>query len=222
MPPLETAIVRIAARSARLATLATLVGLALACESNGTDATPTGDTATATPPIVQTTSSAPIAETPGATSTSTPTPAATAAVTPSATATPEVTATPPPTEGFPFDGADLVNRLAELGLSYAPLEHGYSCSGAAGSLGVVYGTAEGGFPSFILWVYETPATLQADWELPEEGPPEARRDDCPFDSGFAYWNENLLLTFGDDRVWAEHIDVRALITAAFLGLRRPR
>jgi hypothetical protein len=216
--------VRIAARSAWLATLATLVGLALACGSNGADATATSDTATPTPPIVQTTSSAPIEETPLAPSTSSPTatPTAVATVAPSVTATPEVTATPPPIEGSPFDGVDLVDRLAELGLSYAPLEHGYSCSGAAGSLGVVYGTVEGGFPSFILWVYETPATLQADWELPEEGPPEARRDDCPFDSGFAYWNENLLLTFGDDRVWAEHTDVRALITTAFLGLRRPR
>jgi nitrite reductase/ring-hydroxylating ferredoxin subunit len=142
--------------------------------------------------------------------TATPTPAATEVITPAV-----------PGEGSPFDGADLVAALAANGLGYGPQDHGVGCTGA-GALGGAYGTAGYGgdstWPGFTLWVYPSPEALRADWELPASGPPKTKLKHCPLESAHAYWNENLLLVLGDDRLWVGHEELREQITTIFLAL----
>lgn len=158
------------------------------------------------------------AEPPQATAVVTSTAVATATPTPTAT---EVITPPDPADGSPFGGADLVAALADAGLGYGPQDHGVGCDGAQAH-GNAYGPAGYGgdpaWPGFTLWVYPSPEGLRADWELPASGPPITKLDHCPLESAFAYWNENLLLVFGDDRLWVGHEALREQIKAVFLGL----
>ena len=168
-----------------------------------TPATPTAGVATATP-----------------TSPATPTPTPTATATPAATATPTEVVTPPVVgEGSPFDGDDFIAALAAEGIDVEAARAGDGCSGA-GVRPVLYGP-EGGpaEPAFTLWVYPSPAALEADWELPSSGPPVSNLDDCPPIAGTSlFWNANLLLDFGERSAWAGQEALRESIRDAFLGL----
>ena len=84
---------------------------------------------------------------------------------------------------------------------------------------IEYGPAGGGAePAVTLWIYPSPAALQADWELPSSGPPVSRLDDCPLAGTFVFWNANLLIDFGAREDWAAHTALRENIREAFLGL----
>ena len=150
--------------------------------------------------------------------TATPEPTPEPLATPSAvaTATAEPTATPLPT-GSPFSASQLLEALAKHGVDYELSELRSECLGEA-SGAHRYASERG--PDFTLWVYPGGDALKADWVLPSSGAPSPRTLECEVDSGWVYWNENVLLAFEPQQPWIEAASLRQTIVNAFLSLSR--
>ena len=50
-------------------------------------------------------------------------------------------------------------------------------------------------PILVLWVYPNSETLKADWQAEPGQAPQSLLPNCGLPSGFAYWNENLVMVF---------------------------
>ena len=50
-------------------------------------------------------------------------------------------------------------------------------------------------PILVLWVYPNSESLKADWQAEPGRGPRPLLPGCGLPSGFAYWNENLVMVF---------------------------
>ena len=101
--------------------------------------------------------------------------------------------------GFPFSTADLRQAIETAGYSFAPLTNiAPICpqtsvpEQAFWSVNLTDGDSG---PILVLWVYPNSETLKADWQAEPGHPPQSLLPNCGLPSGFAYWNENLVMVF---------------------------
>ena len=146
-------------------------------------------------------------------------PAAPAApATPLASAAPLASATVGPPSAIPGIGPFPfgVSQLAALSAQPAASELPASCSlTSVVPRGYAVGPVETA-AVYAIWMYPTPEALAEDWAVTPGDAPEARFGACALPTGYAYWNENLLLAFiepGDDATRSQLVD-------SFLSLRR--
>ncbi len=129
--------------------------------------------------------------------------------TPAPTSTPEIAPTQAPSvgptdtsrdlTGFPFSTADLRQAIETAGSSFAPLTNiAPICpqtsvpEQAFWSVNLTDGDSG---PILVLWVYPNSETLKADWQAEPGQAPQSLLPNCGLPSGFAYWNENLVMVF---------------------------
>ena len=103
--------------------------------------------------------------------------------------------------GFPFSTADLRQAcvIETAGYSFAPLTNiAPICpqtsvpEQAFWSVNLTDGDSG---PILVLWVYPNSETLKADWQAEPGQAPQSLLPNCGLPSGFAYWNENLVMVF---------------------------
>ena len=101
--------------------------------------------------------------------------------------------------GFPFSTADLRQAIETAGYSFAPLTNiAPICpqtsvpEQAFWSVNLTDGDSG---PILVLWVYPNSETLKADWQAEPGHAPQSLLPNCGLPSGFAYWNENLVMVF---------------------------
>ena len=101
--------------------------------------------------------------------------------------------------GFPFSTADLRQAIETTGYSFAPLTNiAPICpqtsvpEQAFWSVNLTDGDSG---PILVLWVYPNSETLKADWQAEPGHAPRSLLPNCGLPSGFAYWNENLVMVF---------------------------
>ena len=101
--------------------------------------------------------------------------------------------------GFPFSTADLRQAIETAGYSFAPLTniapicpHTSVPEQAFWSVNLTDGDSG---PILVLWVYPNSETLKADWQAEPGHAPQSPLPNCGLPSGFAYWNENLVMVF---------------------------
>ncbi len=101
--------------------------------------------------------------------------------------------------GFPFSTADLRQAIETAGYSFAPLTNiAPICpqtsvpEQAFWSVNLTDGDSG---PILVLWVYPNSETLKADWQAEPGQAPQSLLSNCGLPSGFAYWNENLVMVF---------------------------
>ncbi len=101
--------------------------------------------------------------------------------------------------GFPFSTADLRQAIETAGSSFAPLTNiAPICpqtsvpEQAFWSVNLTDGDSG---PILVLWVYPNSETLKADWRAEPGQAPQSLLPNCGLPSGFAYWNENLVMVF---------------------------
>ncbi len=101
--------------------------------------------------------------------------------------------------GFPFSTADLRQAIETAGYSFAPLTNiAPICpqtsvpEQAFWSVNLTDGDSG---PILVLWVYPNSETLKADWQAEPGQAPQSLLSKCGLPSGFAYWNENLVMVF---------------------------
>ena len=129
--------------------------------------------------------------------------------TPAPTNTPEIAPTQAPSvgptdtsrdlTGLPFSTADLRQAIETAGYSFAPLTNiAPICpqtsvpEQAFWSVNLTDGDSG---PILVLWVYPNSETLKADWQAEPGQAPQSLLPNCGPPSGFAYWNENLIMLF---------------------------
>ena len=129
--------------------------------------------------------------------------------TPAPTSTPEIAPTQAPSvgptdtsrdlTGFPFSTADLRQAIETAGYSFAPRTNiAPICpqtsvpEQAFWSVNLTDGDSG---PILVLWVYPNSETLKADWQAEPGHAPQSLLPNCGLPSGFAYWNENLVMVF---------------------------
>ena len=129
--------------------------------------------------------------------------------TPAPTSTPEIAPTQAPSvgptdtsrdlTGFPFSTADLRQAIETAGYSFAPRTNiAAICpqtsvpEQAFWSVNLTDGDSG---PILVLWVYPNSETLKADWQAEPGQAPQSLLPNCGPPSGFAYWNENLIMLF---------------------------
>ena len=101
--------------------------------------------------------------------------------------------------GFPLSTADLRQAIETAGYSFAPLTNiAPICpqtsvpEQAFWSVNLTDGDSG---PILVLWVYPNSETLKADWQAEPGQAPQSLLPNCDLPSGFAYWNENLVMVF---------------------------
>ncbi len=101
--------------------------------------------------------------------------------------------------GLPFSTADLRQAIETAGSSFAPLTNiAPICpqtsvpEQAFWSVNLTDGDSG---PILVLWVYPNSETLKADWRAEPGQAPQSLLSNCGLPSGFAYWNENLVMVF---------------------------
>ena len=101
--------------------------------------------------------------------------------------------------GFPFSTADLRQAIETAGYSFAPLTNiAPICpqtSVPEQAFWSVNLTGGDSGPILVLWVYPNSETLKADWQAEPGQAPQSLLPNCGLPSGFAYWNENLVMVF---------------------------
>ena len=129
--------------------------------------------------------------------------------TPAPTSTPEIAPTQAPSvgptdtsrdlTGFPFSTADLRQAIETAGYSFAPRTNiAPICpqtSVPERAFWSVNLTGGDSGPILVLWVYPNSETLKADWQAEPGQAPQSLLPNCGLPSGFAYWNENLVMVF---------------------------
>ena len=129
--------------------------------------------------------------------------------TPAPTNTPEIAPTQAPSvgptdtsrdlTGLPFSTADLRQAIETAGYSFAPLTNiAPICpqtSVPEQAFWSVNLTGGDSGPILVLWVYPNSEMLKADWQAEPGQAPQSLLPNCGLPSGFAYWNENLVMVF---------------------------
>ena len=129
--------------------------------------------------------------------------------TPAPTSTLEIAPTHAPSIGptdtsrdltsFPFSTADLRQAIETAGYSFAPRTNiAPICpqtSVPEQAFWSVNLTGGDSGPILVLWVYPNSETLKADWQVEPGQAPQSLLPNCGLPSGFAYWNENLVMVF---------------------------
>lgn len=117
--------------------------------------------------------------------------------------------------GAPITGAALDAELAAGGLTVDRVDRMLPClDRGVHSARYVVREGERASQRFLVWFYDSPAALQLDWLAEPGSPPSPRDGGCVLDSGWGYWNENVVLYF--EMVTAD--ELRREVVDAFLAL----
>ena len=130
--------------------------------------------------------------------------------------------------GVPFSTADVRKAIEAAGYSLSPVAGRAALCPQTSVSELPFWSANlagsDSGPILVLWVYPSIEALAAEWQAEPGAPPKPQLDGCALPTGFAYWNQNLVLVFEtwsnlgvespvgvDGRIPGEHPAVQAFL-----------